>query len=111
MIEISKSQLSKGSIFRSVTKHYRRRRPILGEFGAKTVYLKRYRCGSCGMISSPSSLGIDEVKKELKNKYQIIPGITAMTSSILRLTVRERTKIYSKEDTPGFRMAHTVYER
>ena len=39
-----------------VTKQdYRRRRPILGEFGAQTVYLKRYRCKRCRMISPPSS--------------------------------------------------------
>jgi len=31
-----------------VTKQdYRRRHPILGEFGAQTVYLKRYRCKRC----------------------------------------------------------------
>ena len=31
-----------------VTKQdYRRRRQILGEFGAQTVYLKRYRCKRC----------------------------------------------------------------
>jgi Transposase IS66 family. len=34
--------------FDRVTKQdYRRRRPILGEFGAQTVYLKRYRCKRC----------------------------------------------------------------
>jgi len=34
--------------FDRVTKQdYRRRHPILGEFGAQTVYLKRYRCKRC----------------------------------------------------------------
>ena len=65
-----------------IKQEYRERDPILGEFGAQKIYLRRYLCNSCGKkFTTPldpvvernhryASIFKDRIKSLMKTKYR-----------------------------------------